>query len=144
MSAILVIPLTADEKVTPLPVGGFVVPPMLLTEKLPVEVAVPPAVVTVSVPVVAPVGTVVVIDVAVAAVTVACVPLNLTVLLAAVVLKLLPLIVTEAPTAPLVGEKEYMAGTTEAIIFITVSFFPFTTTFIGVKVYPLLMTGLMV
>ena len=51
-------------------------------------------------PVVAPDGTVVVIDVAVADATTAMVPLNLTVSFAAVVLKFVPLMVTCAPTTP--------------------------------------------
>ena len=42
--------------------------------------------------------------------TVAVVPLNFTVLLAAVVLKFVPVIVTVAPTKPLVGLKLAMVG----------------------------------
>ena len=66
--------------------------------------------VTEIVPVVAPAGTVVVMLVAVEAVTVATVPLNLTILLACVVLKLVPVMVTVAPTCPLVGLKELIVG----------------------------------
>jgi len=69
-----------------------------------------PSTITVILPVVAPVGTVTVSSVAVAAVTVAAVPLNCTVLLPAVVLKLVPLIITVVPTAPLVGEKLVIVG----------------------------------
>ena len=62
-------------------------------------------------PVVATVGTEVTILVAVGVpVIVAVVPLNFTMLFAAVVLKLVPVMVTEAPTAPLVGLKEVMVG----------------------------------
>lgn len=85
-------------------------PPAVATVKLPDDVAVPPAVVTVMVPVVAPVGTVTVRDVVVAADTVAVVPLNLTVLFAAVVSKFVPEMVTVAPTAPLVGLKDVIVG----------------------------------
>lgn len=92
------------------PVGAEGIPPPVLTVKLLVEVAVPPAVVTVIVPVVAPVGTVAIICVAVELVTVACVPLNLTVLLAAVVEKFVPVMVTAVPIAPLVGEKLVIVG----------------------------------
>ena len=84
-------------------VGEPVVPPAVVTVKVPVDVAVPPAVVTVTVPVVAPVGTVAVIVVAVELVTVAWVPLNVTVLFAGVVSKLVPVIVTTVPTAPELG-----------------------------------------
>ena len=59
---------------------------------------------------VAPVGTVTVKLVVVAAVTVALVAPKNTILLAAVVLKLVPVIVTVAPTAALVGVKEVMVG----------------------------------
>ena len=61
-------------------------------------------------PVVAPVGTDVVMLVAVLAETVAVVPLNFTVLFAGVALKLVPVIITEVPTAPLVGLKLVMVG----------------------------------
>ena len=56
-------------------------------------------------PVVAPLGTVVTICVAVEEVTVAAVPLNVTVLLAGVVLKAVPKIVTVVPIGPLFGLK---------------------------------------
>ncbi len=61
-------------------------------------------------PVEAPTGTVVVILVAVAAMTPAATPLNVTTLFAGVVLKLLPVIVTVAPIAPLAGLKPDMDG----------------------------------
>ena len=66
--------------------------------------------VTVMVPVVAPVGTVVVMLVAVDAVTVAATPLKFTVLLAGVVLKFVPVMVTVVPTGPLAGAKLAIVG----------------------------------
>ena len=65
-------------------------------------VAVPPGVVTVILPVVAPEGTVAVILVEVLTVNVAATPLNLT---EEASLKVLPLIVTLVPARPEVGEK---------------------------------------
>jgi hypothetical protein len=60
---------------------------------------------------VAPAGTVVTIEVAVGVpVIVAAVPLNLTVLFAAVVLKFVPVMVTVAPTTPDAGVKLVMVG----------------------------------
>ena len=68
-------------------VGVGVVTPTTKLDKL---VAVPLVLVTVITPLVAPVGTATVNEVAVAALTVAVMPLNLTVLLAAVALKPVP------------------------------------------------------
>ena len=59
---------------------------------------------------VAPTGTVTVKLVAVAVVTVAFVAPNFTLLFAAVVLKLVPVMVIVVPGAPLVGEKEVIVG----------------------------------
>ena len=59
---------------------------------------------------VAPVGTVTVSWVSVAVVTVAWVAPKNTMLLAGVASKLVPVMVTEVPTGPLVGEKEVMVG----------------------------------
>ncbi len=71
-------------------------------------VAVPPGTVTEMVPVVAPAGTVVVIDVAETTVNVGCaVPLNFT---AEAPVKLVPVIVTAAPTRPLVGVKDVIVA----------------------------------
>jgi hypothetical protein len=70
-------------------------------------VPVPPAVVTLMVPVVAPPGTVAVICVAELTVNVAAVPLNFT---AVAPVKAVPVIVTFVPTAPPVGEKLVMVG----------------------------------
>ena len=65
---------------------------------------------TVILPVVAPEGTVAAMRVADAPVTEAMVPLNLTTLLPTVVLKLVPVIFTDEPTAPVAGVKEVMVG----------------------------------
>ena len=65
---------------------------------------------TLTVPVAAPEGTVTVKLVAVAAVTVAWVVPNRTTLLAGVVLKFVPVMVTVVPTGPLVGVKLLMVG----------------------------------
>jgi hypothetical protein len=75
-----------------------------------VPALVTPATVTVTLPVVAPVGTVVVSVVEVAAVTVAVVVLNLTVFADGVVEKFVPVMVTEAPIAPVVGDNELIVG----------------------------------
>ena len=70
-----------------------------------------PLTVTTTLPVVAPVGTFATIDVALQLVMlVAVVPLNLTVLVPCVEPKLVPVIVTDAPTAPDVGERLVMLG----------------------------------
>ena len=70
-------------------------------------VAVPPEVVTLIGPVVAPLGTVAVIEVAEPAVKLALTPLKRT---AVAPLKLVPLIVTVVPTGPLAGEKLVIVG----------------------------------
>ena len=82
-------------------VGGTV------TVKLLPLVAVPPGVVTLIGPVVAPLGTLVVIWVSVTPLKVAAVPLKVT---AVAPLKWLPLMVTVVPTGPLLGLKELMVG----------------------------------
>jgi hypothetical protein len=70
-----------------------------------------PLTVTTTLPVVAPVGTVATIDVAPQLViVVAVVPLNFTVLVPWVVPKFVPVIVTDAPTAPDVGDRLVMLG----------------------------------
>ncbi len=66
---------------------------------------------TTTFPVVAPLGTVATMDVALQlAMLVAVVPLNLTVLVPCVAPKFVPVIVTDAPTAPVVGERLVMLG----------------------------------
>ena len=81
-----------------------------ITVKLVELVPVFPTTVTVIVPVVAPAGTVAVILVVVLAVTTAVVPLNLTILLVGVVLKLEPVMVTVVPIEPEVGVKDVILG----------------------------------
>lgn len=70
------------------------------TVKLLGDVTAPPAVVTDTDPVVAPLGTEVVIEVAVEVVTVAGFPLKVTVLFAGVTSKLVPVMVTDVPAIP--------------------------------------------
>ena len=65
---------------------------------------------TTTFPVVAPLGTVTLIDVALQLVTEAVVPLNFTVPFPCVDPKAVPVIVTAAPTAPEVGDKLVMLG----------------------------------
>ena len=66
---------------------------------------------TTTLPVLAPVGTVATIDVALQLViVVTVVVLNFTVLVPWVVPKFVPVIVTEAPTAPVVGDRLVMLG----------------------------------
>ena len=72
--------------------------------------AVFPPTVTVMGPVVAPAGTEVEILVAVLAVTTAVVPLNLTMLLAGVVLKFVPVMVTAVEVEPEVGLNDSMVA----------------------------------
>src|SRR5256885_13275473 len=74
----------------------------LITVKLPALFAVPPEVVTLIGPLVAPAGTVAVIAVAELTVKLALVPLNSTALAP---VKFVPLIVTLVPTGPLAGVK---------------------------------------
>src|SRR5258706_4068777 len=83
-------------------VGGLAV-----TVKAPLLLAVPPGVVTLIGPVVAPAGTVAVIEVAELTVKVAPTPLTVTALAP---VKLVPVIVTLVPTGPLVGAKLVMVG----------------------------------
>jgi hypothetical protein len=80
------------------------------TVKLTVDATVPPMVITETGPVVAPLGTATVSDVAVAAVTVARVPLNLTVLFAAVAIKLDPEMFTVEPGMPEGGLMPVIVG----------------------------------
>ena len=90
-----------------------------------------PLTVTEILPEVAPAGTVVVILLFVDEVTVAVVPLNFTTLSVAFALKLVPLITTTAPTAPLVGDKLVIVGvgnTVNSLALVPVT--PFTVTVI--------------
>src|SRR5580658_4718952 len=91
------VPTAPIDGENPLIVGA---PVELVTVKELLLVAVPLGAVTLIVPVVAPLGTVTVSCVAVAPVTVAEVPLKLTVSRLAVVLNAVPFIATELPTGP--------------------------------------------
>lgn len=83
-------------------------------------------------PVVAPAGTVAVILVDVEAVTMVATPLNMITLFAGVVLKLVPVIVTEALTAPPVGAKLIIVGVGNTVKFVElVIVTPLTLTEIG-------------
>src|SRR5579864_6865634 len=79
------------------------------TVKVTPLLATPPTVTT-TLPVVAPLGTGATMLPALQLVGGAVVPLNLTVLLPCVDPKLVPLIVTEVPTAPVVGFKPLIVG----------------------------------
>jgi len=92
------------------PVSVKAPPVAAVTVKLVAEVAVDPPAVTVIAPLVAVAGTVAISCVEVALVTVAGTLLKLTVLLAAVELKLVPAMVTAVPGAPEVGVKLDIAG----------------------------------
>jgi hypothetical protein len=80
-------------------------PVPLVTVKGDELVAIPEGAVTVTAPVVAPLGTVTVSWVALADVTVAAVPLNVTVFWLVVAPKPVPVIVTAVPIGPLVGDS---------------------------------------
>ncbi len=90
-----------------------------------------PKTVTTTFPVVAPVGTVTAMLVALQFVAVAAVPLNVTVLFPCVGPKFMPVIVTGAPTAPDVTDKLVMLGVESTVKFTPFVFTPlaFTTTF---------------
>lgn len=81
--------------------------------KLAADLAVPPAVVTVKVPLVARGGMVTVSEEAEAEDTTEDIPLILTVLFAGVVLKFAPVMATEVPAAPPSGEKFVITGIVE-------------------------------
>ena len=83
-----------------------------VTEKLLPLVAVPPPVVTVMGPDVAPAGTVALICVSELTVKLAEVPLNVTALAP---VKAVPLIATDIPTGPLAGENELIEGAAGAV-----------------------------
>src|SRR6267378_2617410 len=83
------------------------------TVKLTPLLATPPTVTT-TLPVVAPVGTGTTMLVALQLVGVAAVPLNVTVLVPCVAPKFVPVIVTDVPTGPEVGDRLPIAGATDA------------------------------
>ena len=108
------VPVAETLKVAVLPTltdwfaGCVVIMGAALTVKIAVLVTFPPGVVvTAIVPVVAPVGTVAVTEVALTAVGVAVVPLNLT---AEAPVRLVPVMVTTVPTGPEFGVNVVMVG----------------------------------
>src|SRR5438445_7609250 len=106
-----------------------------MTVKLLALVAVPPGVVTLSGPVVAPLGTVAEIEVEEVAVKLALVPLNRT---AEAPVKFVPVIVTGVPTGPLVGAKLVIVGAGMTVkLFVLVAVPPGVVTLSGPVVAPL-------
>ncbi len=88
-------------------------------------------------PVVAPIGTVLVILVAAEAVTVAATPLKVKILSSGIVLKFEPLIITVAPTAPFPGLKLAIEGVGETLkLDPVVIVIPFTVTDMAPEVAP--------
>jgi len=83
-----------------------------------------PETVTTTFPVVAPLGTLAAMLVALQLVAVAVVPLNFTVLLPWLDPKFVPVIVTEAPTAPDVGDKLPMLGVARTVKLTPLLFTP--------------------
>src|SRR5439155_13323170 len=110
----------------------------VVTVKLLALVAVPPGVLTWIGPLVAPLGTVAVIWVLVFTVKLAAVPLKRT---AVAPVKLVPVMVTEVPTGPLVGLKELMLGGAGGVVTVKllalVAVPPGVLTWIGPLVAPL-------
>jgi hypothetical protein len=107
-----VAPVKLDPVMTTTAPAGAIVGEKLVikgsTEKLVELVAVPAGLVTLILPVVAPIGAVAVIDVAETTVKViALTPLKLT---AVAPVKFVPVMETDAPTAPLVGVNDEMVG----------------------------------
>ena len=98
---------TGLDVTVPLPVPAVVTVKVTVTVKLLALVAVPPGVVTLSGPDVAPTGTVAEIEVEEVTVKLALVPLKVTVVTP---VKFVPVIVTGVPTGPLVGAKLVIVG----------------------------------
>ena len=76
-------------------------------------------VVTTTLPVVAPEGTVAIIDVGLQPVAVAAMPLNVTVLAPCVGLKFVPVIITDVPTGPEAGDKLVTLGPVPGTVKLT-------------------------
>ncbi len=87
-----------------------------------------PLTVTVTLPLVAPEGTAATIEVALQLETVAAVPLNLTVLEPCVEPKFVPVIVTDVPARPEVGERLLMVGVGSTVKVLPLLAIPFTVT----------------
>jgi len=128
-------PPMVTEVVPPVPEDGVSVEIDRVSKTVNEEpaLAAPPTVTT-TLPVVAPAGTVVVIEVLLQVPTVAVVPLNFTVLVLCVAPKFVPVIVTEAPTAPEVGDRLVIVGDTVNEGPVTVT--PLTVTATGPDVAP--------
>jgi hypothetical protein len=113
-SIVTVVPTTPLEGVKLVIVGAVALPEVVMVRSAD-EVTVLPFTVTLMLPVVAPVGTITVRLVAVAAVTVATMPFIVTLFSEAVVLKLVPVMVMEDPTLTLVGEKLVIVGAATSV-----------------------------
>jgi len=104
----------------PLPAPAFATVKIAVTVKLPALVDVPPGVVTVSRPVVAPAGTIAWIEVSEVTAKLALTPLNVT---EVAPVNPVPLIDTAVPTGPLAGAKPLIAGggiTVNALLLVAV------------------------
>jgi hypothetical protein len=119
--------IVTDAPTAPAVGDKFVMLGAVTTEKL-TPLLFTPLAFTTTLPVVAPVGTVATIDVALQLVTVAVVPLNFAVLVPWVVPKPVPVIVTDAPTAPEVGDKLVMLGAATTVKLTPLLAFPPTAT----------------
>jgi hypothetical protein len=118
--------MTTDEPIIPLVGDRLVIAGGVRTVKLTPLLATPPTVTT-TLPVVAPVGTTAVTLVSLHKPTVVAVtPLNCTVPVPCVAPKLVPEIVTDAPTGPSVGERLFTPGVTRKIVVLLLM--PFTVT----------------
>jgi hypothetical protein len=136
-------PKLLPEIVTGVPTGPEVGDRLVIlgvgsTVKLEPLLATPPTVTT-TLPVVAPVGTVTTMPVALQPVTLALLlaPLNITVLLPWAAPKLVPVIVTGAPTAPEVGERLVIPGVTAKLEPVLATLATVTTTDALPKLKPL-------
>jgi hypothetical protein len=89
-----------------------------------------PLTVTTTLPLVAPEGTVATIDVGLQPVAVAAVPSNVTVLVPWMAPKFVPVIVTDVPTGPELGDKAVMLGPVPGTVKLTLLLFsiPLVTT----------------
>jgi hypothetical protein len=89
-----------------------------------------PLTVTTTLPLVAPEGTVATIDVGLQPVAVAAVPSNVTVLVPWIAAKFVPVIVTDVPTGPELGDKAVMLGPVPGTVKLTLLLFsiPLVTT----------------
>src|SRR5208282_5700516 len=125
------VPVIVTDAPTAPEVGDKLVTPGAATTVNETPLLFTPLAFTTTLPVVAPVGTVATIDVALQLpIVVTAVPLNFTVLVPWVEPKFAPVIVTDAPTAPVVGDKLVMLGAATTVNDTPLLFTPlaFTTT----------------